>query len=98
MFKRDDDDCTSMLGDHLFAERRGDTVELRCDDYRPPAGEQWEVEGWEARQGVILAPANRKGWTLAYRIARKLIKGGRAIVMPQGIELELPCEVDLLFP
>lgn len=95
MFKRGDDECVHLLLDHLFAERKGNMIELECDDYRPADDEKWGVDAWEERKGYISVPANRDGWAFGYRLARALIRHGQTTVLPQGLTVTLPCEVSI---
>lgn len=95
MFNRDNDDSVGWVNDHLFVNRVSNMIELECDDYRP-SDHDWDVEEWEARKGFISVPVSRSGWMFAYRLARALVRHGKTTVLPQGVDVTLPCEVSVI--
>ncbi len=70
-------------------------LEVEVNDYAPVGGEEWDVEAWEARQGLIYALPGRAGWKLAYRIARVLARGVPVRIQETGLIIELPSVVTI---
>lgn len=96
-------DMKSFLRDHIICEIEDNTdghiqdaprvascLAITVDDYAPAAGEQWDVDQWENRQGFIYAPASREHWRRCWRAARALARGMK-LRMPDGAICELPC-------
>lgn len=87
------------IRDHLMVSliKSNDLSELRveADNYQPKG--RWRVDHHEARLGIIRIRATREGWRKAYRIARVMIKHGKAILaMDHGkIEITLPASITI---
>jgi len=97
-------DFAPMLRDHILVDIVDNTdhgyeetapaipnlLRIQVDDYRPDESEEWDVDEWESRQGVIFAPATREMWATAWRMARALCKHGLVFVNGPDVHCFLP--------
>ncbi|MDP1664096.1 MAG: hypothetical protein Q8L79_03140 [Methylobacter sp.] len=75
------DNSNGWMEDGPAVER---LLSVEMDDYHAQDGE-WNFDDMQVRCGYIYIKPSRKGWTIAYRLARILARDGMAYVdTPEG--------------